>query len=192
MKSANDIKTGLRRELRALAARHTKAEVEQGSRAICERILDQNQWRNARQVLFFSPLADEPDLRPLITPALEAGKNLAFPRFDAAAGSYQVCNVTDPGSQLVPGEFGIPEPRFECPVCKLNELDFALVPGIGFSLDGGRLGRGKGYFDRMLSNVRGWKCGVAFDWQIATQIPVEPHDIRLNSIVTPTRWHVVA
>jgi 5-formyltetrahydrofolate cyclo-ligase len=66
-----------------------------------------------------------------------------------------------------------------------------MVPGIGFSLNGCRLGRGKGYFDRLLSGVSGWKCGVAFDWQVTVEIPAEEHDIRLNSIVTPTRWHVV-
>ena len=70
----------------------------------------------------------------------------------------------------------------------LNRLDFVLVPGIAFDLQGRRLGRGKGYYDRLLAEVRGKTCGVAFDEQIVDEIPVEPHDIHVNCILTPTRW----
>ena len=191
MRNASETKAALRQQLRAEAARHTGVELAEGSRAICDRLAAQDAWRNARTVLVYSPLPGEPDLQPLVKSALEATKTLAFPRFDRSTGAYQICQVTQPASQLISGQFGILEPRLECPVCKLNELDLALVPGIGFSLNGCRLGRGKGYFDRMLSEVRGWKCGVAFDWQVTVEIPTEPHDIRLNSIVTPSRWHLV-
>ena len=63
-----------------------------------------------------------------------------------------------------------------------------------FAIDGSgtRLGRGKGYYDRLLAAVRGTKCGVAFDEQIVGAIPVGPLDIRVNCIVTPTRWVEVA
>jgi 5-formyltetrahydrofolate cyclo-ligase len=191
MSNASETKAVLRQQLRAEAARHTSAELAEGSRAICGRVAAQDVWRNARSVLLYSPLPGEPDLQPLIELALAAAKTLAFPRYDNATASYQICQLTEPCSQFIRGQFGILEPPPECPVCKLNELDMALVPGIGFSLNGCRLGRGKGYFDRMLSEVRGWKCGVAFDWQVTVEIPTEPHDIRLNSIVTPTRWHPV-
>jgi 5-formyltetrahydrofolate cyclo-ligase len=70
----------------------------------------------------------------------------------------------------------------------MNRLDFALVPGLGFTTDGRRLGRGKGYYDRVLAQVRGFKCGVAFDQQIVDEIPAEPHDAQLDCILTPTRW----
>ena len=191
MRKASETKAALRQQLRVEAARHTSGELAEGSRAICDRVAEQDAWRNARTVLLYSPLPGEPDLQPLVKSALETTKILAFPRFDRSTGAYQICHVTEPASQLISGQFGILEPRLECPICRLNELDLALVPGIGFSLNGCRLGRGKGYFDRMLSEVRGWKCGVAFDWQVTVEIPTEPHDIRLNSIVTPSRWHLV-
>jgi 5-formyltetrahydrofolate cyclo-ligase len=57
-------------------------------------------------------------------------------------------------------------------------------------MDGRRLGRGKGYYDRLLAAVRGAKCGVAFDQQVVSEIPVEPHDILMNFTLTPTRWLV--
>jgi 5-formyltetrahydrofolate cyclo-ligase len=63
-----------------------------------------------------------------------------------------------------------------------------LVPGVAFDLRGRRLGRGKGFYDRLLADAGGLKCGVAFDEQIVTEIPVEPHDVSVDCILTPTRW----
>ena len=94
-------------------------------------------------------------------------------------------------NDLSVGQFGIFEPTQVCPRVNLNELDFLLVPGVGFTLAGRRLGRGKGYYDRLLAEARGTKCGVAFDWQVTVDVPAEPHDILLDCIVTPTRWHDV-
>jgi len=187
----SEIKQALRQQLRAEALRHESGEVIEGSRAICERVQQQDAWRKAKTVLLFSAVAREPDLGALITAALQANKTVALPRYDSVSAAYQVCSVHNPESQLITGQFSIREPSPECPVVELNKLDLALVPGIGFAVKGCRLGRGKGHFDRMLERVSGWKCGVAFDWQIVDEIPTEQHDIQLDSIVTPTRWHVV-
>lgn len=189
MSSLSEAKEALRRQLRGEAARHASGELAEASRAICERIRSQDQWRQAKTVLLYAALVGEPDLQPLMAVAIEERKTVALPRYDGSS-AYEACHITKE-ARLVDGRFGVREPSQECPVCPLNELDLALVPGIGFSLNGCRLGRGKGYFDRMLSGVDGWKCGVAFDWQVTVEIPTEPHDIRLNSIVTPSRWHVV-
>jgi 5-formyltetrahydrofolate cyclo-ligase len=180
----------LREQLRAEAAGHTSAERQEGSLALCARLEQQAIWEDARKMLAFMPLESEPDITSLFRGCLAAGKTLTLPRFDPVAGSYEAVQVTDPATQLIRGRYGVLEPRPECLLLPLKELDLALVPGIGFSLNGCRLGRGKGYFDRMLCEVRGWKCGVAFDWQVTVEIPSEQHDIHVNSIVTPTRWHV--
>ena len=89
---------------------------------------------------------------------------------------------------LKTGQFGIREPADACPLIPLNRLDFVLVPGVAFDLQGRRLGRGKGYYDRLLAEVRGKTCGVAFDEQIVEELPLEPHDVLVNCILTPTRW----
>ena len=80
------------------------------------------------------------------------------------------------------------EPKQDCPEVPLKQLDFIVVPGVAFSLDGRRLGRGRGFYDRLLASVRGIKCGVAFDEQIVDAIPADGQDIRLDYILTPTRW----
>jgi 5-formyltetrahydrofolate cyclo-ligase len=59
---------------------------------------------------------------------------------------------------------------------------------VAFDVHGHRLGRGKGYYDQLLRGLGGTTCGVAFDQQIVGEIPVEPHDVRVNCVLTPTRW----
>jgi 5-formyltetrahydrofolate cyclo-ligase len=61
------------------------------------------------------------------------------------------------------------------------------VPGLGFTPDGRRLGKGRGYYDRLLRLVRAFRCGIAFDEQIIEDLPAGPHDERLDCILTPSR-----
>lgn len=103
-------------------------------------------------------------------------------------GSYVVCEIIDPDKHIRLGQFGIREPVENCAELTLNRLDLILVPGVAFDLHGRRLGRGRGFYDRLLAVVRGTTCGAAFDQQIVGEIPVEPHDVHLNCILTPTRW----
>jgi 5-formyltetrahydrofolate cyclo-ligase len=133
-------------------------------------------------------MADEPDIRPLLDHALADGKLAALPRFVSTEHGYGACELRDAANDLVIGQFNIQEPAPTCREVPLNRLDLVLVPGVAFDLHGRRLGRGKGFYDQLLALVRGATCGVAFDEQVVPEIPVEPHDICLNCILTPTRW----
>ena len=181
-------KSVLRRQIRDNLRSLLPAERSSASAGACFRLQQEPVWREARCVLLYSPLPDELDLRALLAQALAAGKMLALPRFDETQGAYSACQVADPASDLRTARFGILEPGPDCPALPLNRLDFVAVPGVGFTLDGRRLGRGRGFYDRMLASVGGIKCGIAFDQQIVSDIPVEPHDVRLDYILTPTRW----
>ena len=185
--NATELKAKLRDQMRTKLKSISPAERITASTQLCARLQNEIIWRDARSVLLFTPLPDEPDIRPLLDAAWAGGKTTALLRFDAARDLYLACRVQSPG-ELRPGKFGVPEPGPECPVLELNQLDFLLVPGVAFALDGGRLGRGKGYYDRLLAEVPGHKCGVAFDWQLVASVPAEPHDVRLNSLLTPSRW----
>ncbi|MFO1489196.1 MAG: 5-formyltetrahydrofolate cyclo-ligase [Verrucomicrobiota bacterium] len=181
-------KSQLRAEVRRRLKELPAAAQASASDKICERLRHSEPWRAARSVFCFAPLAGEPDVWPLLAEALSKGKQIALPRFDAATGSYVACLVRDLGTDLQSGRFGIREPNIYCPVLPVNRLDLTLVPGVAFDLRGRRLGRGKGYYDRLLTDARGMTCGVAFDEQIVADIPREPHDIPLTCILTPTRW----
>jgi len=145
-------------------------------------------WQTARSVMLFAPLPEELDVWPLLAQALAAGKQVALPRFVAATRSYEACWIPNAETDLQMGHFGIREPRSHCARVSSGELDLILVPGVAFDLHGHRLGRGKGHYDKLLGVLQGTTCGVAFEEQIVDDIPVEPHDVRLNCILTPTRW----
>ena len=190
--TVSEQKAALRRDLRAETKRHSAEERAALSIELCRIIGAQPAWKRAKTVLFYMPMSDEPDIRPLMATALSEGKTLALPRYSKEEKRYVACEIKDLEAELRQGAYGIQEPVLGCPVLELNRLDFLFVPGVGFSLTGRRLGRGKGHYDRLLAEAQGQKCGVAFDWQVTVEVPTERHDILLNCIVTPTRWHEVA
>jgi 5-formyltetrahydrofolate cyclo-ligase len=190
--SPGEIKAELRRNLRAQAQSFSPAQRAAASLQICARLKKRPIWASAQSILFYYPISGEPNIQPLFAEALAAGKCVVLPRYSPPNGHYEICQVGDLEKDLQRGAFGIHEPNPGCPLFDPKKLDLILVPGIGFALNGLRLGRGKGYYDRLLAEMPGTKCGVAFDWQVAVEIPAEPHDIYLNCILTPTRWQDVA
>jgi len=188
----------IRERVRALDG----AQREAASRDSCGRLSRQPRWEGAQTILGYAPLAAELDVWPLLMDALKARKRVFLPRFvgksaviqpstrssEPGSGTYVACEIISPEKDLRTGRFGIREPADWCPEFDLKRLDFTLVPGVAFDLQGRRLGRGKGFYDRMLAAVRGTICGVAFDEQIVEEIPIEPHDTLVNCILTPTRW----
>ncbi|SPE57247.1 5-formyltetrahydrofolate cyclo-ligase [Verrucomicrobia bacterium] len=187
-KGIQQAKAALRQEVCARLKQMSSADRLAGSARARALLLQQPEWRNAQSILFFAPLPEEVDLWPLVEEALAAGKTVALPRFEAAHGHYSACQVRNLARDLKPGQFGIREPVNTCPQLVLNLLDFILVPGVAFDLQGRRVGRGRGFYDRLLGVLRGVTCGVAFDEQIVEAIPVEPHDAVVTYILTPTRW----
>ena len=179
----------MRARVRAQLSQLTLAGRAAASRALCERLREQAVWQSARSVMLFAPLPRETDVWPLVEEALASGKTVALPRFSPTSGGYAAAVVRDPANDLRPGLLGIREPTERCEAIALNRLDLVLVPGVAFDARGRRLGRGKGYYDRMLARISGWKCGVAFDWQVIPEVPLEPHDVRMDYLLTPTRWH---
>ncbi|MBI3849479.1 MAG: 5-formyltetrahydrofolate cyclo-ligase [Verrucomicrobia bacterium] len=186
-----ELKTALRAEVRSKLRQLSPDERTVASARICARLEQQEVWQQARAILFYAPLPDEPDVWPLVADGLSAGKTIALPRFVPDQNRFVARVIREPAKEVQPGQFGVREPADPCPEIPLNRLDLILVPGVGFDLNGRRLGRGKGFYDRWLANHHGTTCGVAFDQQIIGTIPVEPHDIRLSCILTPTRWQKV-
>ena len=187
-KQTQALKDKLRRESRERVRQFAGSQRAELSRQARELLAQQRLWRDANSVLCFAPMAGELDIWPLVAEARAAGKVVALPRFLEETGVYEACPIEDPVGDVVEGRFGIREPVPRCAGRPLNMLDFILVPGIAFDLHGRRLGRGRGFYDRLLAEVRGTTCGVAFDEQIVGEVPVEPHDTFLNCILTPTRW----
>lgn len=181
-------KASLRKQIRTRLQKLSTARRGAASTLLCARLREQNVWLAAKFVLFFAPQPDEPDIWPLLNEAIAAEKTVALPVFVPGTNNYMARQILDPERDLIAGKFGLREPLPACPEVPLNRLDLVLVPGVAFDARGARLGRGKGFYDRLLADVRGTKCGVAFEEQIVDAVPVGPLDIRLNCILTPTRW----
>jgi 5-formyltetrahydrofolate cyclo-ligase len=157
------------------------------SQRLCQNLKSQVSFQKARSILFFASLTDEPDLWPLIGEALARKKLVALPCFDFDNQIYQPRRITDVHVEILSGKFGIREPINTCVAVPLDDLDAVLVPGVAFGVDGHRLGRGKGFYDRLLENFKGTKIGIAFDEQIVDSIPAEENDVRMDFVITPTR-----
>lgn len=180
-------KTVLREQIRARLASISPAHRMVESAQICARIKQLEVWHKARTVLLFAPLPDEPDIWPLFADALAEGKRVALPYHDGGIAGYSARLIQDSVRDTHAGKFGIREPQAHCPEVPLNQLDLVLVPGVAFDAGGRRLGRGKGFYDRLLALSSGLKCGVAFTEQMVDAVPREPHDICLDYQLTPLR-----
>jgi 5-formyltetrahydrofolate cyclo-ligase len=180
-------KSELRRRMREALSRITPEQRQEASAAARDRLCETPLWKNAGLVLLYSPLPDELDLLPLVS-ANSSDKLFAFPRYHSEEQGYGACVVSDSIRQLHPGRYGILEPIKECEWVALNQLDLIMVPGVAFSRRGERLGRGKGFYDRLLRATKGTKVGVAFNCQIVDELPLEPHDILLDCVLMPDEW----
>lgn len=181
-------KAEIRAQVGVETRRLTETERSSASERVCHRLVRQRIWREARALLIFSPLEDEVNIWSLGMEALGEGKIVGLPRFVEEDNSYIASRVEDLGKSLATGRFGIKEPHSSLPLIPLKQLDLVLVPAVAFDLCGTRLGRGGGYYDRLLACVYGIKCGVAFDQQVVARLPMEAHDVSMDVVVTPTRW----
>ncbi|MGH7968538.1 MAG: 5-formyltetrahydrofolate cyclo-ligase, partial [Limisphaerales bacterium] len=173
-----DLKAGLRARVFELVSK-IPAEVRvEASMNACQLMQRQALWRRARSVLLFAPVQGELDIWPLLEAALAQGKETALPRFQKETGRYIACSVRNLDTDVSVGHWNIREPRAHCAETPLNRLDLILVPGVAFDLHGRRVGRGKGFYDQILAAAGGSTCGTAFDEQIVSEVPVEPHDIQ--------------
>ncbi len=140
-------------------------------------------FQSAKVVLCYASLLDEVDLFPLLREWKEQ-KTILLP---AVNGNSLDWIPYEGDESLTPAQFGVLEPQ-GVPYVNLDLVDLVLVPGLGFDLQGGRIGFGRGFYDRFLSrpeltNVPKW--GIAFSQQIVDKVKMESHDVYLDAIVTP-------
>ena len=179
------LKADLRKEIHAALEKISPAVRAVESIEMCDRL--EAQLRSAHTILFFAPLPDELDVWPLLEKFLAAGKICGLPSFDTTTKDYSARQVLNLATDISTGNFGIREPAPNCPAITLEKFDLILVPGVAFDWNGNRLGRGRGFYDRLLAKTTGLKCGAGYDFQLVGKIPVEPHDTKVNFIVTPAR-----
>ena len=151
------------------------------SAAIASSLMQHQRFREAQNVGFYIPRGSEADIWPVIEAAIKAGKAACAPVTDHKITFYPFKSR----SGLVPGKYGIPEPKTQN--SKPAEPELVLVPGIAFGLCMHRLGYGKGYYDRYLARSFAYRIGVCYDFQVVEKLPVHEDDQRMDDIVTEKR-----
>lgn len=153
------------------------------SKQIVKKLKEDPNIQKALKVAAFYPTSNEPDIRPLLE-ELAKQKKLLLPRtLDLQTMVFH--EVNDLKKDLIQGRFQIWEPKEQNPVWE-EEIPVFIIPGRKFSTDGGRFGKGKGYYDRYLAQTpSSIKIGIGFAEQTTKQpLCLKPHDIRMNYIVT--------
>jgi len=175
------LRASIQERLRQVGTKERAAE----SRTLC-RTLTQLIPSHIRRIGAFFPLASEADLRPLIEERLAAGNEVYLPRFN---GRNMTFHRIESLARLAPGPFGIPEPAETAPLLDPSAEILLLVPGLAFDAQGNRLGRGNGAFDAWIAGDRArlrparyW--GTCLDCQVVHEIPTEPHDQRMDAVIT--------
>ncbi len=141
-----------------------------------------------RMLAAFQPRIDEPDIRPFTEAWRAHGGRLCLPVCaEDGEGNPRLVfrEIRDPATELHRSNFGLFEPVEGTPVVAGDAIHIVLVPGAAFDRQGGRLGRGKGYYDRFLDACpQALTIAPAFPWQIVEQVPEEPHDVRIGWLAT--------
>ncbi len=143
--------------------------------------LEQEDWfRQSRIILAYWPLPDEVDISTAV-PRWALSRTILLPVMRGEVLDLVPFLGTDALKPSFP--YGVMEPRGAV-FAEPQSVDLAIVPGKAFDKSGHRMGRGQGYYDRLLAGLPARKIGVGWDFQLLEQIPSETHDISMDRIIT--------
>lgn len=183
-------KTAARAAARARIAGLDFAARREASHLLCRVLAEEPRIAQARCVMAFAPMDDEPEITPLLQALLARGAIVAMPRLDWDSGSLipvRLLSFERDLEVLVIGKelrVWVPTPNLEA--VPVSGIDVVLVPGLAFDGAGGRLGRGKGFYDRFLPTLprHAFTCGICFGSQIIRTVPMENHDVPLMAVAS--------
>ncbi len=171
-----------------LARRKALSAAEAGSAGLLVQhaLMETKEFADARTVALYASIHNEVETADIMRRALADAKIVLFPAVHG--GGLEFRSISDPAC-LRKGAFGIREPDAGCPVLSPGEADLIIVPGVVFDMFGRRIGYGKGYYDRTLHHLEGSGklVGFCYEFQLVKEAPGEPHDVRMDMIVTERR-----
>ena len=175
-------KQRLRQTMRTLEQQLSDKYKAASSRAICAHLLAMPEYQAADTVFCFVGSAKEIDTHPILEHALRAGKRLCVP-LCTAPGIMELRELNSL-DDLIPGSYGIMEPKEDSSIVDTDDVDFAILPCLTCNHAGQRLGKGGGYYDRFLSHYRSGTVLLCREKLIRDEIPVEPHDYPVPWVLT--------
>jgi 5-formyltetrahydrofolate cyclo-ligase len=153
------------------------------SRRILQELSKEPAFQGAEQVALYYGITPEVETRSFLKKILKKRKTY-LPRIGPKK-SLTLCRVRSIPKDLKKGAYNIMEPKAFCEKGPASQMDVIVVPGVAFDKRGGRLGRGGGYYDRLLRKARkALKIGLCFREQIVKKVPMKTHDVRMDKIIT--------
>ena len=178
-----NLKAPLRHLIRQRKQLFTIDERESQSYEIMRLLEDHPVFQKAHVVLLYASLPDEVQTMEFIA-KWQGRKQILLP---VVVGDALEVREYAVGASLEQGRLGIPEPRLGRIVTDYSVIDLAIIPGVAFTMDGKRVGRGKGYYDRLLSHPSFgdiYKLGICYSFQLLPELPTSSHDVSLDEILT--------
>lgn len=186
-----EAKKALRAQILAKRNQLTQEALADKSERIFARIAAMPEFQAAGTIFCYGTFRTELHTFPFMQKVLDSGKRLVMSRMGPKESRrLDLYQVQDLEADLMPGPFGIREPDpAKCHRIEAKEIDFILMPGSVFDRQGGRMGYGAGFYDTLIGSYAGRRphlIAAALDLQVVDQVPMEPHDERMDAVVTET------
>lgn len=182
MKNINnrtEIKQSLRKEITLLKHTYEEDDLHNFSKQIFQKIEQTQEFINAKCILAYYSFPGEVVTHGFIEEYVNK-KKIILP---VVQKDRLVLKAYTNADDLKLSAFGIPEPTGE-EFLDYDQIDLAIIPGMVFDRSLNRIGRGKGYYDRLLPKLRSYFMGICYSFQLKNEIPVEAHDIPMNCVIS--------
>jgi len=179
-------KDKIRQKILTLLRNQKEEDRLKKSLKIFKKLLGSPQFKAAKTILFYASFDGEVDTFDMMRETQQLGKKIALPIIDMKNKHILPVYVNNLQEDLVPGPFGIKQPRLvKNRLVACEEIDLSIVPGIAFDQHNHRLGRGAGYYDRFLIRLSKDipSIGLAFDFQVVDSLPRQDHDVALTRVI---------
>lgn len=178
-------KNEIRRKIKAMKSMLLDSEKQEAADLVFAQLERTPAFIMAHHILMYHSLPDELSTHSFLKKWCDS-KAFYLPRVNGV--DLDILPYEE--SRLELGAFHIEEPSGTDTV-SADEIELVVVPAVAYDRRGNRLGRGKGFYDRLLGSIRATKIGVAYEFQVVDEIPAEPHDVPMDMIITPSGCTIV-
>jgi 5-formyltetrahydrofolate cyclo-ligase len=190
MEEIQIVKSQIREEIAEKFAALSANEIAEKTKAIENRLFDFANFLESKIALLYVNNEHEVLTGNILKRAYTYNKIVVLPVYNTENFEMELKKVDDIEKDMVPGPRDILQPdESRCKIVPIDKIDIAIIPAVALDEKGGRIGSGKGYYDRLIPRlaITTRKVALAFEEQIVPQVPIESHDKHVDIIITENR-----